>query len=707
MSADAEPDSDPSAGGRPTIASMEKAVSALALTLQQPMDQASMKATDPMEGTNQDPLGPLFIGAKNSGINLLETSAPSIGDIFATVRQGFPLTFSLPDDRLVVLQKPDGRKIDSAVIGDHVDHRALGKSELTRLLGDLSQVRMLVAKKEFECDSLSATSGHGQQKPSGDRPTPLRRLIALLHLDRRDIELVTLFAGVSGVLGLATPLIVESLVNVVSWGVYFQPLLVLASMLLICLGIAGFLKVLQTWVVEIIQRRQFVRIVNDLVHRFPRADQDAFAEKFPREFANRVFDTVTIQKATSVLLLDGVSIVLTTIIGLLLLAFYHPFLLGFDIVLVLAMISMTWILGRGGVVTAIDESGCKYRVAHWLQDVIAMPNAFKIGGGEQLAIQRANQLTVDYLNARSRQFSVVIRQVIFAVGLQVVASTALLSLGGWLVIDGQLTLGQLVASELVVTVVVGAFAKAGKSLEKFYDLMAGIDKVGYLLDIPVDPRAEVGEIPAGPAEVSWSDLVFDSPTGRSRVSTTSLSPGSTVAIVGDDPSGQSRLARALGGLAAPTAGLIQIAGYDAVEAALGAPGEIVAYAGESSLFDGTLRENIDLGRGGIDHSRVRDVLREAGLGEVMLQLKSGLNTRLLSDGRPFSVAQQSRLMIARALASRPRLLIINGLLDGLGEAGRQEIWKSIAADGVPWTLVIVTHQEDVAQWCDNRVTVRK
>ncbi len=110
----------------------------------------------------------------------------------------------------------------------------------------------------------------------------------------------------------------------------------------------------------------------------------------------------------------------------------------------------------------------------------------------------------------------VIRQVVFAVGLQVVASTALLALGGWLVIDGQLTLGQLVASELVVTVVVGAFAKAGKSLEKFYDLMAGIDKVGHLLDIPTDPRHEPGQLPEDPSKSAGAIWSFQGRATQSK-----------------------------------------------------------------------------------------------------------------------------------------------------------------------------------------------
>ena len=494
-------------GPSPNEQQLVRVLTRVGLALGVVVDRADIHALESLHSEETDSLHVLRISAQQSGISLRETTLRSAQEGIDLVREGFPVLLSHADGSFVLLEKVVGRKVEATTLAEGVAIGVIGRGELRDQLSQTPAARVFVAKKELECDSISASCGtgrdHGSHQNDGEHhahPSPLRRFLGLLNFDRRDIGYVVLFAFVSGILALATPLAVESLVNVVSWGTYIQPLIVLGLMLLTCLGLAGVLKVLQTVVVEMIQRRQFVRIVGDLAHRFPRANQASLIGAYPRELANRVFDIMTIQKATAILLLDGVSIVLTTIVGLVLLAFYHPFLLGFDMVLVMAMISITWLLGRGGIRTAIEESMTKYEVAHWLQDVLASPSVFKTGGGEVLAIARSNQLTANYINARQRQFRVVIRQVIFAVGLQVVASTALLALGGWLVIDGQLTLGQLVASELVVTVVVGAFAKAGKSLEKFYDLMAGIDKVGHLLDIPVDRRYEPGHFPKAPSK---------------------------------------------------------------------------------------------------------------------------------------------------------------------------------------------------------------
>lgn len=664
------------------------------------------------ESRGRDDVQLLVEAGDQAGIFLKELESLSAEDVIGFVRNGYPVLLAEASGDMLLLERVVGRKLEGSEINSAVNTHTFSKRQLRRRLESEPPPRCLVAKQELECDRMSATPAgveredHQHHDHHHHHPPPLRRFLTLLNMDRRDVMTVFLFASVAGVLALASPLAVESLVNVVSWGTYIQPLLILASMLLISLGLAGVLGVLQTVVVEMVQRRQFVRIVSDLAHRFPRANQRALAGIFPRELANRIFDIMTIQKATAVLLIDGVSIVLTTIIGMVLLAFYHPFLLGFDLVLVFSMISITWILGRGGIRTAIDESITKYKVAHWLQDVIAQPAAFKTGGGEGLAVDRANQLTAEYIAAREKQFRVIIRQIAFAISLQVIASTVLLGLGGWLVIQGQLTLGQLVASELVVTVVVGAFAKAGKSLEKFYDLMAGIDKVGHLLDVPVDPRLNLGELPNAPADVRWGNLRFQSAASSITVPAAAIAPGSSVAITGDHCEGRTLLARTLAGLVQADQGVAEINSFEASQAAAAGGGRLVAYAGRTAdLFRGTLRENIDLGRAGIGPNRVREALQKAGLWRTLQQLHDGLDTMLQTGGHPLGAAQCQQVMLARAFAGAPKLLVIDGLLDTLNPETRAIVLKTLLAEDAPWTLVIVTDLVAVIEACDSQISV--
>jgi putative ABC transport system ATP-binding protein len=288
--------------------------------------------------------------------------------------------------------------------------------------------------------------------------TPWGRLWALLRPERGDIGIIVIFAVVTGLLALATPLAVETLVNTVAFGRMLQPVVILALMLFACLSFSAALRGLQTYVVEIIQRRLFARIAADLAYRLPRAEVESLDGRNGRELVNRFFDVVTVQKVAAQLLLDGVTLVIFALIGMAVLAFYHPWLLGFDVILLTLIAFVILVLGRGAVSTSLKESKMKYQMAAWLEDLVGCPTAFRHSGAAEFALDRADRLTYEYLIARKEHFRVLMRQIVFALGLHAVASTVLLGLGGWLVISGQLTLGQLVAAELIVTVIVGSFA---------------------------------------------------------------------------------------------------------------------------------------------------------------------------------------------------------------------------------------------------------
>ncbi len=642
---------------------------------------------------------------------MIETDLNSANEIYEIVAEGYPVVIAKPNATFEAILRTTSSRLEVASIGRQVQLGTMARRDVQQLV-NRPDVVVLVARDEFECHTISAAASHAAAALHGDdhdhhhhHMSPTARFRGLLMLDAKDIGSIFLFALVEGTLGLATPLAVESLVNVVSWGTYLQPLIVLALMLLVCLGLAGVFKLLQTVVVEIIQRRQMVRFVGDLAHRFPRANRNALHGEYPRELANRMFDIMSIQKATAVLLLDGVSIILATVLGMILLAAYHPFLLSFDIVLMLTMISLTWILGRGGVKTAIQESIAKYRVIHWLQDVIDSPGSFRTNGGEPLAIERANRLVADYLEARRGQFRVVIRQVAFAIGLQVIASTALLGLGGWLVIQGQLTLGQLVASELVVTVVVGAFAKAGKSIEKYYDLMGAIDKVGHLLDIPMESKLPTASLVEHPAEMRCENLVLEAGKLHLHVHDTYVTRGAKVALTDSGNGGRSVLAAALAGIVHPAGGSLEVEGNSPAKLDFANNYQLIGYAAGNEVFNATVRENIDLGRITIGRGRVRECLQAVGLWQFISGLEHGLDARLQTGGYPLTDVQVAQLMIARAIAASPKMLVIDGLLDKLSDSQRTHIWQTLAAANAPWTLIIATNREDIASLCEQRIEV--
>ena len=533
-----------------------------------------------------------------------------------------------------------------------------------------------------------------------DEPTPFGRLCELLRPEWPDLWIVIVFAVVVGLLALATPVAVEALVNTVAFGRFLQPVVVLALVLFTFLFMAALTRALQTYVVEIIQRRLFARVVGDLAWRLPRVKQSVHDEHDVPELANRFFDIVTVQKSVAQLLLDGIAIVVGTVVGMTVLAFYHPLLLGFDLVL-LALVTFTiFVLGRGAVASSIKESKAKYRNAGWLEEITRSPVAFRTAGAAALTLSRADRHVADYLTCRSKHFRALMRQVLFALILQAVGSTLLLGLGGWLVIKGQLTLGQLVAAELIVAVILGSFAKLGKHLESFYDLLAAVDKLGILFDLPIEAQSGIAELEPGaklPVRIRGVQLAPD----REPLNL-SVEPGERVAL---ERGAESRfLLDALYGARPLLSGHAEIGGIDCRDVRPEDLRRHVALVRQPEIFGGTVAENVRLGRTELSHGDIRDCLERVGLLDRILSLPLGLQTVLISGGSCLTDDEARLLTLARALAGRPTLLLIDGLLDGLSDAGLRSALEAISA--CEGSVIVATGQQRVADGCTRRVSLR-
>jgi putative ABC transport system ATP-binding protein len=568
-------------------------------------------------------------------------------------------------------------------------------------------------KSSFEANAaagddvaLRGTAAAHAQHAEGEHRSPLSRFFLLIRPDRRDLTAIVIFSLVIGLLGLATPIAVEALVNSVAFGGLVQPVVVLAAMLFGCLALANFLVGLQTYLAELIQRRLLVRTLADLAVRVPRVRWEAFDHAHGPELINRFFDVVTLQKVTAAIVLDGIAIGLSTIIGMVVLAFYHPLLLGFDLLLLVSLAILVFLLGRQAVTTSIRESRAKYAVAGWLEALAQHGLAFHLKHGRRLAVARADALAHDYLRARSDHFRVLFRQTVFALVLQVLASSALLGLGGWLVIAGQLTLGQLVAAELIIGVIVGSFAKLGKHFEGFYDLMASVDKLGHLFDLPTE--AASGKLASDSRQgmsVRLEKLGFEY-DGRAPLFAEfdeDIAPGEQIAVLGAAATGKSTLAELLVGLRRPTSGRIELDGIDLRDWDLEALRGQVFVVRRAELIAGSVEENVVFA--GDSPAAGHRALVDVGLLEELQELPDGIQTRLTVGGAPLSSTQRLRLMLARALAARPRLLVIDDVLDVLDETARERAFAEFRLRRNELTVVVLTKSTAVAGQCSRAIAV--
>jgi len=546
----------------------------------------------------------------------------------------------------------------------------------------------------------------GEGLGGGEEPTPFRRLVGLLRPEKADLRAVVLFSTAVGLLSLAVPITVEALVNTVAFGGLLQPVIVLSLVLLGCLGLGAAMFALEAYVVELLQRRLFVRVVSELAHRLPRVHVAGLDGRHGPELVNRFFDTMTIQKAGSKLLLGGVSTLLSATVGLVLLAFYHPLLLAFDLVLLGCLVVIVFVLGRRAVGTSVSESSAKYATADWLEELARHPAAFRARPGRELARDHADTLAGTYLHRRAIHYRIVFRQIVSALVLQTVASTVLLGLGGWLVTAGQLTLGQLVAAWIIVSLVLTSVAKLGRHLESVYDVLTAVEKLGSLVDLPLERTTGEGhDRVEGPVGLRFDRVVYaygDGPPVLCRLDLR-LEPGEKLLLAGPAGAGKTTALELAFGLRAPDAGRIELDGVDLRHLRLETLRERVALARPGEHVATSILENVRLGRHAITQDAVRDLLDRLGLMDTVKGTPKGLDTRLAPDGRPLSAGHAGLLLVARALAARPQLVLIDGLLDALEPAARGRALDVLCAPDAPWTLLLVSHDAAIASRVDRRV----
>jgi ABC-type bacteriocin/lantibiotic exporter with double-glycine peptidase domain len=533
---------------------------------------------------------------------------------------------------------------------------------------------------------------------------PWRRLKVLLQVESSNLWIAIIYSAAIGLVSLVLPVAVQALVNSVAFGTVLQPLFFLTVLVFIALMFNSLLQGYRAWVVEVIQRKIFVRIANDTTLRLVRLRNESLDGAHAPELVNRFLDVVTVQKAAASLLVDGLSVFMQTIIGMILLAVYHPWLLVFSALLGVLIFIVIVPLGFGAIPTAVKESKAKFALVAWLEEIAKYQIAFKSNAGMAVALRRTAKHVNDYLHFRSKHFRILLRQIVGSFLLQAIASAILLGVGGWLVISRQLTLGQLVAAEIVVALVVSGFTKFGKHVETFYDMMAAVDKLGYLTDLELETGG--GEhLPRSPkgAHVVLERLTITLPGRGAVVEDVRLEipSGARFGIAGSTGQGKSTLLDVIYGLRSPRSGYVEIDGRDLRNLSLGEVRDQVALVREPEIFDGTIFENLNLGREDLESVDARQALQQVGLLESVMSLPEGLNTVLQTGGLPLSPGQRVQLEIARALVHKPRLLIIDEALDVLDDLpNREKLLDTMFRPNAPWTLIVVSDSADILSRCD-------
>ena len=273
----------------------------------------------------------------------------------------------------------------------------------------------------------------------------LERLGLFMRHERTLLWTIVTYAAAVGIFSLIIPITVQELVNTFAFSVSPVMVVTLVGIMAVILSFVGVFRVLQFYATDILERRVFVRVSLALAQVLPRFKEASFRT----DSISRFFETVFMQRALANLFVDFTNVLVGGLIGMTLLALYHPFFLIFDVVL-LGSALLIGFLGKGGLRTTLQMSEAKYDAFHWFQEVADNLLHFKDTKSSALVLQKTDEMVTAYVKARKSRFAVLVRQYIGSLTVQVVLHTGLLGTAGWLLSQGELTLGQLVAAEVIV-----------------------------------------------------------------------------------------------------------------------------------------------------------------------------------------------------------------------------------------------------------------
>ena len=540
---------------------------------------------------------------------------------------------------------------------------------------------------------------------------PWKRFINLLRLEKRDIFQIFYYAIFGGIVALSLPLGIQAIINLIQGAQISTSWVVLVIVVTLGVIFSGALQLMQLRIIETIQQRIFTRASFELSYRFPKIKMNELRNYYPPELANRFFDTLTIQKGLSKILIDVPTALLQIIFALILLSFYHPFFIIFGILLLLLIYIVFKFTAQKGLETSLKESKNKYKVAHWIQEVARTVVSFKLSGNTNLAIQKNDVLVDQYLKARESHFKILILQFSQMIGFKVVVTASLLLIGGALVLNQEMNIGQFVAAEIIILLVIQSVEKLIIGLESFYDVLTSIEKIGQVVDKELE--SQDGERPIFKDGLTIElDNVSYTVEDRKKPILKNVSiilhPKSRILIKGESGAGKSSLLRLLSGIIEPTEGNIYINNLSLNSLHLNHyRSQLGLSLSDETPFEGTIKDNLVFGDKEIDDSIIYKALDIVGLNQFIKEQPYGLETIIYPEGKQMSFTIAKKILLARAIIKQPQVLILEDPLDQFNLEETKDIIKYLTAPDKPWALIVVSSKKSWSTQCQQIITLEK
>ncbi|WP_396149185.1 peptidase domain-containing ABC transporter [Flavobacterium sp.] len=542
--------------------------------------------------------------------------------------------------------------------------------------------------------------------------TPLKRFINLLKMDKKDIYQVFFYAIFSGIVSLSLPLGVQAIINLIQGGRVSLSWIILVTVVLLGIIFNGILRLMQLRITESIQQKIFIRSSFEFAFRFPKIKYTEFNNNYPPELANRFFDTITVQKSVAKLILDYSESLLQIIFGLLLLSIYHPLFILFGLLLFIVLYLIFRISFENGLKTSLTESKYKYKVAHWIQEIARNYFGFKSKIESEFALSKNDKLVTEYLKSRESHFQVIKKQFIQLIGFKALISAGLLLIGGYLVIQQQLNIGQFVAAEIIILLVINSVEKIIVGLETFYDVLTSIEKIGQVVDMEIEEE-DNSEITFCYKNIQFEidHLNFAFPDSNKKILNSislNIKQGEKICLVGKNGSGKTTLLRILAGLIHSNGSSIYINDehYNKINIEQ-YRSQIGIITEGQSLFEGTIAENIAFKNPKISTEKLKLVLEKIKLTEVIKRMPKGLDEKILTEGKQLPSSLAQKILLARAIVNDPLVLFLENPFDKMDDDESKEIIDFILSKENNWTVIVTSKNDYWKEKCNRIITLDK
>lgn len=525
--------------------------------------------------------------------------------------------------------------------------------------------------------------------------TPLKRFFSLLKSEKKEIYAIYFYAVLNGLVSLSLPLGIQAILNFILGGRLTTSWIILVIVVALGVIFGGFLQVSQLYLSEKLQQRVFSKSAIEFAYRLPRLKMEALRGNHAPELVNRFFDTINLQKGLSKLLIDFSTASLQVFFGLVLLAIYHPFFIIFSLVLVLTIYLIFKFTSPKGMKTSLKESSAKYALAYWLEEIARTLETFKLSGFSSLPFKKVDKLVKEYVDFRNSHFAVLIFQFKALIAFKVLIVVILLVAGSLLLLNNEISIGQFVAAEIIIVLIINSVEKIILSLETVYDTLTATEKLGLIMDMDLERTS--GKVNAFNGDMSglaygFRKLSLQSNDKKHAILNDinlEIKEGEKVVLTGPSGAGKSTILQVMAGLVEDYQGNVIVNKLPIDTLSLE---KLRSMIGDSlsrqSIFHGTIRENITVGKEGVDETKLREVLEIVGLNDFVYRLKDDLETVLLPEGKNLNNSIISKLILARSLCFKPKLLLLEEELNYLSKAESDRVFDFIFSG--PWTLVLVS-----------------